>query len=71
MPAQVPSFISASNIRLKIVNLIRKREKFDAISLSLKYQTAPLQHINTLPMLELNNTHVLFHAVPTRGQWYT
>ena len=41
MPAQVPSFISASNIRLKIANLIRKREKFDAISLSLKYQNGP------------------------------
>ena len=41
MPAQVPSFISASNIRLKIANLIRKREEFAAISLSLKYQNGP------------------------------
>ena len=41
-PARVPSFISASNIRLKIANLMRKREKFDAISLSFKIPNGPL-----------------------------
>lgn len=41
MPARVPSFISTSNIRLKIANLIRKREKFDAISLSFKISNGP------------------------------
>ena len=43
-PARVPSFISASNIRLKIANLMRKRENFGAISLSLKYQKAPFSN---------------------------
>ena len=44
MSAQVPSFMSASNIRLKIANLMTKREKFDAISLSFKISNGtPLQ----------------------------
>ena len=41
-PARVPSFISASiNICLKIAKLMRKREKFDVISLSFKISNGP------------------------------
>ena len=39
--ARVPSFISASNIRLKIENLMKKREKIDAISFSFKISNGP------------------------------
>ena len=43
-PARVPSYISESNIRLKIANLMGKREKFDAISLSFKISNGPLSN---------------------------
>ena len=35
---RVPSFISASNFRLKIANLMRKRETFDAIFLRVAFR---------------------------------
>ena len=35
------SFISVSHIRLKIANLMRKREKFDAICLSFEISNGP------------------------------
>ena len=55
-PARVPSFISASNICLKIANLMRKREKFDAISLSFKIS-------NGLALQKRQFTHLLSEVI--------
>ena len=63
-PARVPSFISASNIRLKIANLTRKRETFDAISLSFKISDGPLSPLHLLSEESKRNEvdgWVLFH----------